>query len=164
MTPGWGYAASADARRRWRGLLLLALVVGVASGAVLAVAAAARRTDTAYDRLAETTLRYDVTVQDDSDGFPTLEPIADLPGVIAYDRIGLVYGFVDGEQILIAGGTEGDFGYRMDRPDLSDGRLPEPDADDEIIINELSAETFGLDVGDTLTVATMTPDEFAGVV
>jgi hypothetical protein len=40
-----------DLRSRWRPLLGLALLLGLVGGAVLACAAGARRTDTAYGRL-----------------------------------------------------------------------------------------------------------------
>ena len=38
-------------RRRWRALVSLALLLGLAGGVVLTAAAGARRTDTAYPRL-----------------------------------------------------------------------------------------------------------------
>jgi hypothetical protein len=41
----------ADIRLRWRALLNLALLLGVAGGVVLTAAAGAHRTDTAYPRL-----------------------------------------------------------------------------------------------------------------
>jgi hypothetical protein len=50
MTAIWG-ALRSDLRSRWRALLGLALLLGLVAGAVLACAAGARRTDTAYSRL-----------------------------------------------------------------------------------------------------------------
>ena len=41
----------ADLRRRWRALLGLALILGLAGGVVITAAAGARRTETAYPRL-----------------------------------------------------------------------------------------------------------------
>ena len=45
--------ARADLRARWKAWFLLALLVGVAAGAVIAAAAGARRTDTAYQRFSQ---------------------------------------------------------------------------------------------------------------
>ena len=50
MAPVW-FALRADVRRRWRALVSLALLLGLAGGVVLTAAAGARRTDTAYPRL-----------------------------------------------------------------------------------------------------------------
>jgi hypothetical protein len=55
--------ARAGLRRRGPTLLGLALVVGLASGAVMAAAIGARRTDTAYARLLQATLADDVQVE-----------------------------------------------------------------------------------------------------
>src|SRR6266566_1075970 len=44
-------ALRADVRGRWRAMVSLALLLGLAGGVVLAAAAGARRTDTAYQRL-----------------------------------------------------------------------------------------------------------------
>jgi hypothetical protein len=50
MAPVW-FALRAGMRRRWRALVSLALLLGLAGGVVLTAAAGARRTDTAYPRL-----------------------------------------------------------------------------------------------------------------
>ena len=52
MAAVWA-VARADLRGRWRGLLALALLVGIMGGVVLAAAAGARRTQTAMPRPAE---------------------------------------------------------------------------------------------------------------
>src|SRR5437899_6720895 len=45
------YRARAEARLRWRAWIGLALIIGVLGGGAAALAAAARRTGTAFDRL-----------------------------------------------------------------------------------------------------------------
>jgi ABC-type lipoprotein release transport system permease subunit len=54
--------AGARLRVRWRPLLGLTLLVGVAAGAVMTAAIGARRTETAYPRLLEATLAEDAQV------------------------------------------------------------------------------------------------------
>jgi hypothetical protein len=164
MTSAWGYIARATIRRRWVGIVLTGLVVGAAAGGVIAVGAAAGRTDTAYDRLAAATLRYDVAVQDDTDGAPVIDPIATLPNVVAVDRLAVYFGLVGEESLLVTGGTSGQFGHAVDRPVVLHGRLPDPAADDELLLNEEAAETFRTSVGDTIDVATMSPEQFEAVV
>src|SRR5688572_18647505 len=56
------YRFRAELRTRWRAWLALALLVGLAGGAVLALAAGARRTDTAYSRFLSAQNAYDALV------------------------------------------------------------------------------------------------------
>ena len=62
MAPVW-FALRAGTRRRWRALVSLALLLGLAGGVVLTAAAGARRTDTAYPRLLAWASASQVTVQ-----------------------------------------------------------------------------------------------------
>ena len=61
MTAVW-YRFRAELRMRWRGWLALALIAGIAGGAVLALAAGARRSDTAYRRFLRAQDAYDALV------------------------------------------------------------------------------------------------------
>ena len=54
--------AGSDIRRRWRSLLVLALLAGLTSALAMAAAAGARRTDTALARLETTTNAMDAVV------------------------------------------------------------------------------------------------------
>src|SRR5690349_3497980 len=83
-------AARAEMRSRWRGWLLLAVLSGVAGGAVLTAAAGARRTDTAYTRLIRATHAPDILVLNSTDPtFASISPstVSTLPDVA---RIGTV--------------------------------------------------------------------------
>lgn len=54
--------ATSQLRRRWRSWLGLALLIGLAGGAVLGAAAGARRTSSAYDRLASSADAFTVVL------------------------------------------------------------------------------------------------------
>ena len=75
----------AEFRSRWRSWLNMALLLGVVGGAVLAVAAGARRTDTAYPRFLEAVRAYDVGVFQftSQEGFATIDfdQVSGLPQV-----------------------------------------------------------------------------------
>ena len=72
--------ARAELRARWRAWLGLMLLLGLAGGTVMALAAGARRTDTAYDRLVAAAASRIVWMRDgrmadgenDTTGTPTL--------------------------------------------------------------------------------------------
>lgn len=156
------------ARARWRhsgrSLAALGVVVGLGSAVVLVAVAGARRTATSYDRLVAATDRYDLAIQDDSEGEPTVRAVSKLPGVAVADRVTLVFGSVGGQQLILVAGRSGRLGYDIDRPVVVKGRLPAPSADDEIMLNETSAQQLGLRVGRTITVDTFTRDQFEAAV
>jgi hypothetical protein len=72
----------ADLRRQWRGLLALAVLLGVIGGIALTAAAGARRTDTAYPRFLRQSHAADLMVQPALPGFHGyFRAIARLPQV-----------------------------------------------------------------------------------
>ena len=87
MAAVW-YRFRAELPKRWRAVLALALLAGVAGGIALTAAAGARRTDTAYERLLDKTNAWQVLVNpDDSNGTASSSPaIACLPMVTAAAR------------------------------------------------------------------------------
>ena len=66
-------------RRRWRGWLGLALIIGLFGGAVEAAAAGARRTDSAYPQLVAWSRAPDVLIYSQ----PGQGSMADLPPAAA---------------------------------------------------------------------------------
>jgi len=77
----------AGLRRRWRAWLSIALLVGAFSGVVMAAAAGARRTDSAYPRLVAWSKPPDMVVfsADNTPGFVTVPraAVAQLPQATA---------------------------------------------------------------------------------
>src|SRR5256886_14468262 len=72
----------AELRRQWRGLLALAVLLGVIGGIALTAAAGARRTDTAYPRFLRQSHAADLMVQPALSGFHGyFRAIARLPQV-----------------------------------------------------------------------------------
>jgi hypothetical protein len=80
-----------DLRRRWRSLVVLALLVALSAGVVLTAVAGARRGDTAFDRLWARTLPATVTVLPNQPGFDWAKVRA-LPGVTAMSLFAVYYG------------------------------------------------------------------------
>ena len=84
-------ALRAELRARWRPVAALAVLLGVIGGVVLAAAAGARRTDTAYPRLLQWARAAQVDVVPAGNGVPTayFGALGRLPQVAAMSTIGL---------------------------------------------------------------------------
>ena len=83
------YRVRAAVRVEWRSLLAVALLVGLAGGAVLASLGAASRTDTAFSRMRHATNAWDVLVNPNngSDSKLTMAELRKLPAVQAIGRV-----------------------------------------------------------------------------
>lgn len=154
--------ARAEIRRRWRGAAAVGLVLGIGFAAVLAAAAGGRRTETAFPRMLAATGATHLLVssgnQDQTARHQFYRRVAALDGV---DRVGLLAGIgLIPMRVPKGAGREmescatlsldGVFGYGLDRPNVLDGRMPNPGRSDEILVTKSYAETFGVGVGDRL--------------
>ncbi|SDS03180.1 ABC transporter permease [Jiangella sp. DSM 45060] len=158
MTAAW---LRLELRRRWRSLLVLALLVALAAGTVMTAVAGARRGASAVDRLLERTLPADVAVLPNQPGFDW-DAVRDLPGVAALSTFGGAPYVVDGVPADSLGGAVGpDTMVTVERPAVLDGRLPDPHRADEATVTPRFVETYGLGVGDTVTIQLFRPESFA---
>ena len=153
----WG-----EIRRRWRGAAAVGLLFGIGFAAVLAAAAGARRTETAFPRMLEATGATEVLVSsinpDQASRRRFYERVATLDGV---EQIGLLAGVgLIPTGVPKGGGTEiascanlsldGLFAYEVDRPNVLRGRMPHRDRNDEVLVTDRYADTFGVRIGDRL--------------
>jgi FtsX-like permease family len=155
-----------------RGLIGLALLVGLAGGAVLAGLESARRTDTAFDRLVTDTEGWDILVNPDSGIESPLDmaDVAALSGVEEASRIEGVALFpprIESLTELDTGPTafasDGRWAYEFARPLVTDGRVPDPDAPDEIMVSAGAADYLDLEVGDTYDVRLLGFEDFGAI-
>ncbi|MGH2793577.1 MAG: FtsX-like permease family protein, partial [Actinomycetota bacterium] len=142
----------AELRNRWRSWLTMALLLGVVGGAVLAVAAGARRTDTAYPRFLDAVRAYHVGVFKftELEGFAEIDfaKIADLPQVA--DSWEVRY-FGD-DRIGIEASTDPRWITEFSKVKILEGRIADPTASDEVTVSFLSAQEVGYRVGGFLDV------------
>ena len=156
--------ARSELRRRLVGTLVLVLLVGVIGGVVLAAAAGARRTSSAFERMLTAVHAADVLVNPDAgvDSNLDFDAVAGLPGV---EEAGAVVGVLalpvgpDGEPDV------GDMGLTIapldDRAFVTvesdkvlEGRQPDPSEPYEVLINPVLADQRDLEPGDTLPLLT----------
>ena len=118
-------------RARWRGWALLALLVAVGGGAVLAAAAGAWRTSSAYPRFLHDSKASDVLVSPTGTGLGGYyRALAKLPGVAAVAAgVGLnIQPAGRGEGGSVAEvPADGQLWHRVDVPKVLAGRLPRAD-------------------------------------
>lgn len=145
-----------DMRRRWRSLLVLALLIALAAGTVLTAVAGARRGASAVDRLLDQTLPATAMVLPNQAGFdwaavralPEVEALATFVLTGDYvieelpdDFFGAAFPFADDEAMRT-----------VERPVVLEGRMLDPARADEVVISPAFRETFGLGIGDSLTI------------
>ncbi|QJY48471.1 ABC transporter permease [Pseudonocardia broussonetiae] len=146
-----------ELRRRWRSLLVLALLVALAGGVVLTAVAGARRGDSALDRLLARTLPATLAVLPNQAGFDW-DAVRALPGVAAVAEFAVTGPEIDG-----IGPESIGFPYgagvmdTIERPVVLEGRLADPARADEAVISPAFAEAHGLGIGDVVDVRLFDP-------
>jgi hypothetical protein len=149
-----------ETRRRWRSLMVLALLVALATATVLAAVAGARRGQTALDRLWARTLPATATVLLNQPGFNWIKVRA-LPEVSALSMFPVTFGFTldccPGTSAGIQADSE--FTQTIERPVVLEGRLFNPSHADEVLVTPKFVASYGKSVGDTLTLHLASPQQ-----
>jgi hypothetical protein len=154
-----------DLRRRWRSLTVLALLIAVATGTVLAAAAGARRGDSALERLQARTLPATAVVLPNQPGF-------DWDRVRAMPEVETLTTFLLGQQFPFAGLSDdistgfppGDpeFMRSIERPIVLQGRIADPTRADEAVVSPYFVKYQHKGVGDTVTALLYSPEQLRG--
>jgi len=163
--------ARAEMRARWRGWLAMALLIGLVGGLVTALAAGARRTETAYERLQQRSAPADLLVLDtdllNPEARLDLGEAATLPGVadaVLVQALLAVGGAADGREIPAGAvapfSTSGsELGRTVERKLLLEGRLPDPNATDEMLVSYDAARRYDLAPGSVLELDMVDSDQ-----
>jgi ABC-type antimicrobial peptide transport system permease subunit len=154
MTTVW-LALRADMRRRWPALLSLALLLGLIGGVVLTAAAGARRTDTAYPRLLTWANASQVDIVPENTGFTGYyTALARLPHITATTTVSF-YNVVlsprNPGMVNLMSSPDGAMGVSVDRVKILAGRLYDPKAPGQVMIDQRLASTEHLTPGSTLS-------------
>ncbi|MEY2478620.1 MAG: putative transport system permease protein [Actinomycetota bacterium] len=144
-------------RRRWRSYLAIAVLVGVGSSAALAAGAGSRRTLSAYERYLRDAKVSDLSVDTGQYDPGVIAETAALPQVLdsaTYVQINAGPLNPDGEFdraifVTQVGSIDGRY-ITQDRAAVIDGRLPDPNRADEVLINRYYARAYGTRVGEVL--------------
>ena len=158
----------ADVRRKWRALLSLALLLGLAGGVVLTAAAGAQRTDTAYPRLLTWANASQVEVAPGEPDPAYFAALARLPQVAAVAPVNqytvalpVPHGTPD-SQVQALSSPNGTYGASVDRVKIVAGRMFSAAAADEAVIDPQLASMEHLKPGDILRVLGIPGNTSAG--
>lgn len=142
------------ARRQLAGLIVLAVVGGLGLGVAVTAATDARRADSAYTRLRHASLAPDALLDASALEDQDLDRLAALPAVTGIARFSYTpvapSPLVPGRDAGAFVGFDPDFLVRVYRPVALRGRLPDPAADDEVVVNEAMARVAHLRVGQSV--------------
>jgi hypothetical protein len=151
-----------ESRRRWRSLLVLALLVALATGTVLTATAGARRGETAFARLWDSTLPATVTVLPNQVGFnwariralPEVEVLSEFP------VNGTPFVLTCCPDTSVGFAQIGDeLGRTIERPAMLAGRMFNPARPDEIIVTPRFAAAYHKSPGDVVTMQLASPKQ-----
>ena len=159
MAAIWAWARL-DVRRRWRSLVVLALLTAVAGSVTMTALAGARRADSALDRLMSVTEPATVAVVQNDPGFDWA-PLEELPYVEATGRFvrGGLGELGDGISVdaLEYTPTDTELLTSLERPVVLSGRLYRADAADEAVVTQRFVDRWGKDVGDSVVLRLPAP-------
>jgi ABC-type lipoprotein release transport system permease subunit len=159
----------AEVSARWRAWAGLVLLLGLFGGAVIAVSAGARRTDTAYARFLIAKHAWDVSVPDfafdPAFATPPLDQVQRLPQVSAFVRARLFEAPINQGDGSVAS-ADPRLGTSFNGMKILEGRLPSPDRADEVALPFQLAKVWHLHVGSRVTIpffkTGVTPEQGAG--
>src|SRR5437764_3578694 len=155
--------ARSELRRRWRGTVVVMLLVGLVSAVTLAVLAGARRSSSSLRRFNDVSRSSNIQVQLGSYTPAQVASLRRTPGVEGFGIVDLLFVGTTASALqhqLIAASVDGALGTEVDRPRLVAGRLANPNTVDEIDIGEGLAAMTHLRIGDTFDVVSMSPQAF----
>jgi ABC-type lipoprotein release transport system permease subunit len=158
-------------RRRWS-LLAMAILAGLSFAVVATAAAGARRTLSSFRRLRESTLAYDhgiaIDAPDSAAGSgdtkyddATVARIRALPEIQRSGAVTVYIAALPGApwEFGLYAPEDTTVGTDIEHGRVLRGRMPDPNNASEVAVNEASVAQAHVDVGSTLTVETLTPEQ-----
>ena len=143
-------------RQRWRATVVLSLLIGIAGAAALGAADGARRTQTAFPRMRQTSRAADLLVSVGGSGLGGFyDALGALPGVESIGKIAGIplvpldkKGRPDLNSSPLPNAAVDDHTMiSIQRPKIIAGRAPNPAASDEALVDPLGARLLQVHVG-----------------
>jgi len=142
-----------ELRARWRAWAWIALLIGLVGGVVLASAAGARRTSSAFGRYLRSSRAADLLVSPENSGAGYYAALTKDPAVAALAPVAGVELFTSGPQskhVLTQMAMDRRLGTEVDRPKIVEGRAPNPGRAAEALADSKAARLLHLHAGSEL--------------
>ena len=134
-------------RAGWRGWAGLALIIALAGGAVLAAAAGASRTESAYPRFLAQSNPSDMLVSPAGDGttgydaaIGALPDVAASAAIVGLNVVPVTARGAPDNDAVVAAALDGRYFRGIDVPKMLAGRLPALDAPGEVAVSQIGAQ------------------------
>jgi hypothetical protein len=164
MTAVW-FWARAELRARWRLWVVLGLLAGAVGGLAVAGVAGARRTDDVFNGYFNSELNsaFDAAVLPNDPQFDQQQrdEVAALPDVKATYPFVVPFFLRSPEGVPISLIPTTAESQEVLTGPLIEGRAPDPNRPDEVVIDENTRADFDVDIGGTYTIAQQVPPEAA---
>ncbi len=158
-----------EVRARWRSWLGLALLIGLTGGAAVAAAAGARRTETAYPRFVQAQNGYDLVTggfAGNIDPGRALARMEALPAVAQWARVDVAASsailpsgrVAPAPELMAVTDVRGRAGFRLNRFKVISGRMADPRAPGEAVIDFPAADREDLRAGSVIKFVIGGPD------
>lgn len=155
-----GYLMGIEVRRHWRSVLLLALLVALVVGTVLASIAGGRRSNSSFDRYLAQLNSPEIMATALPEDADALDELARLPMVAAAPALDIPAAFPE-MYLPLAASTDGTVPGTYLRPPLVEGRRANPREPLEVVVSERTAELLEVQVGDTIPMSSFGPEAAA---
>ncbi|MGZ4205714.1 MAG: hypothetical protein ACXVES_10635, partial [Actinomycetota bacterium] len=176
MSAVW-FHARAELRVRWRAAAALAIVVGLAGGLVMAAAAGARRQDATFPkfRVAQNTAQAGIANSGVFFGFANVDfakakrlpqvvdtaPFNFFIGIARTSRGKVLTPIGDQNPVVFFASGDGRFDRVLNRMLVTQGRLSDPNAVDEVMVSYIASIQYDIHLGDTLDLTLPTFENLA---
>jgi hypothetical protein len=159
MTAVW-YRFRAELRSRWPAMAAVALLVGIATATVVTAAVGARRTASTVERYIDATRTNDVFLQLGEVDARALDAMERLPEVETLARLAGMAVFADAPGYApFWASVDGREGRTINRAPILEGRRADPEAVEEVVVSEATADQLRVRSGSRLRLVSYSPEQ-----
>ncbi len=159
------YLAHSQGRRRWRSLVLIALLAGLVGGLAMSLVAGSRRSSSVVDRFVSAATKYDVMAFSPALTGEDRAALLQLPGVTRADPSAFVAFVATAPDGTRTGVNANMFDFAAVDPTnrVLEGQIPDGSDPTQILVSATFAQQFGVGVGEGVELQTYGVEQYDAV-